>query len=152
MLKLNLPAYQYRLENRGGKLFIFDPIRKKFIQLTPEEWVRQHILDHLINGLGYPASLTRVESGLKYNELQKRSDILIYDEQLKPLVLVECKAPDVALASQVVDQIATYNKICKAPLVVITNGIQTFAGLYIAGQEDFKMLNQIPAYEELKQR
>lgn len=151
MLKLNLPTYQYRLENRGGKLFIFDPIRKKFIQLTPEEWVRQHILDHLINGLGYPASRTRVESGLKYNELQKRSDILIYDHQLKPLVLVECKAPDVALGNHVVEQISAYNKVCEAPLIVISNGIQTFAGLGRKGQKDFEMLNQIPSYEELKQ-
>ncbi|WP_420385771.1 type I restriction enzyme HsdR N-terminal domain-containing protein [Roseivirga sp.] len=150
MLKLNLPTYQYRLENRGGKLFIFDPIRKKFIQLTPEEWVRQHILNHLIQNLGYPASRTRVESGLKYNELQKRSDILIYNQQLKPLVLVECKAPSVSLGEGVIEQIGAYNKICQAPLIVITNGVKTFAGICREGQS-LEMLQQIPDYQLLKE-
>ncbi|NVJ47260.1 MAG: type I restriction enzyme HsdR N-terminal domain-containing protein [Cytophagia bacterium] len=150
MLKLNLPTYPYRLENRDGKLFIFDPIRKKFIQLTPEEWVRQHILNHLVNNLGYPASRTKVESGLKYNELQKRSDILIYDQQLNPQVLVECKAPDVKLGQRVVEQIGSYNKVCKAPLIIITNGVSTYAG--ICHQETgTKMLQQIPSYEQLKE-
>lgn len=149
MLKLNLPTYQYRLENRDGKLFIFDPIRKKFIQLTPEEWVRQHILNHLINNLGFPASRTKVESGLKYNELQKRSDILIYDHQLNPQVLVECKAPDVKLGQRVVEQIGSYNKVCKAPLIIITNGLSTYAGI-CRGETGTEMLQQIPSYEQLK--
>ena len=150
MLELNLPAYQYRLENRGGKLFIFDPIRKKFIQLTPEEWVRQHILNHLISNLGYPATRTKVESGLKYNELQKRSDILIYDSQLNPQVLVECKAPNVSLGQRVVEQIAAYNKICRAPLIIITNGLNTYAGICKIGG-GIEMLREIPSYQELKE-
>ena len=150
MLQLNLPAYQYRLENRGGKLLIFDPIRKKFIQLTPEEWVRQHILNHLIKNLGYPATRTKVESGLKYNELQKRSDILIYDGQLNAQVLVECKAPNVSLGQGVVEQIAAYNKICRAPLIIITNGLNTYAGICKAGV-DLQMLKEIPPYEQLKE-
>ncbi len=151
MLKLNLPTYQYRLENRGGKLFIFDPIRKKFIQLTPEEWVRQHILNYLNNQLLYPASRTKVESGLIYNGLQKRTDVLIYDDNLRPLVLVECKAPDVKLNNNVVEQISAYNKICSAPLIVITNGITTYAGLTNTAKKEFKMLNEIPTHKELKE-
>lgn len=150
MLKLNLPTYQYRLENRGGKLFIFDPIRKKFIQLTPEEWVRQHILNHLIHNLGYPATRTKVESGLKYNELQKRSDILIYDQQLNPQVLVECKAPNVKLGAGVVEQIAAYNKVCRAPLIIISNGLNTYAGICKVGAE-LTMLNEIPTHQQLKE-
>lgn len=150
MLQLNLPTYQYRLENRGGKLFIFDPIRKKFILLTPEEWVRQHILNHLIQDLGYPSNRTKVESGLKYNELQKRSDILIYDQQLNPQVLVECKAPHVNLGAEVIDQIAVYNKVCQAPMIIITNGMNTYAGICKAN-EDLKMLQQIPSYKQLKE-
>ncbi|WP_305982143.1 type I restriction enzyme HsdR N-terminal domain-containing protein [Roseivirga thermotolerans] len=150
MLQLNLPTYAYRLENRGGKLFIFDPIRKKFVQLTPEEWVRQHMLNHLMVNLGYPAARTRVESGLKYNELQKRSDILIYDQKLNPLVLVECKAPSVALGQNVVEQIAAYNKVCQSRLVIISNGIQTYAGLCSGANEPTQMLSTIPDYQQLK--
>ena len=150
MLKLNLPTFQYRLENRAGKLFIFDPIRKKFIQLTPEEWVRQHILNHLINNLGYPASRTKVESGLKYNELQKRSDILIYDQQLNPSVLIECKAPNVKLGYGVVEQIGSYNQVCKAPLIIVTNGVNTYAGICREGQK-VEMLDQIPTHQQFKE-
>lgn len=149
MLELNLPSFKYRLEDRGGKLFIFDSIRKKFIQLTPEEWVRQHILHLLIDGLGYSASRTRVESGLKYNRLSKRTDILIYNDTLEPWVLVECKAPHVKLSSNVAEQISTYNQTCKAKLIIISNGMQTYAGL--CEGTDVQMLEKIPSRKELNQ-
>lgn len=149
MLKLNLPEFDYRLENRGGKLFIFDAIRKKFVHLSPEEWVRQHFLHLMIRHLGYPPALMRVESGLKYNDLRKRSDLLIYDSQLKPLVLVECKAPHVSVGDKTVEQIATYNKICQAPLIIMTNGMKTYAVQREKESETFEMIQEIPSYQQL---
>lgn len=149
MLKLNLPEFDYRLESRDGKLFIFDAIRKKFVHLSPEEWVRQHFVHLMMKRLGYPASLMRVESGLKYNDLNKRSDLLVYRNDLKPLVLVECKAPHVLLGAKVVEQIAAYNKVCQAPLIAITNGIKTYAVLRGTGSNVFKMIQEIPSYQQL---
>lgn len=149
MLKLNLPDFDYRIENRNGKLFIFDAIRKKFVHLSPEEWVRQHFLHLMIKHLGYPRSLMRIESGLKYNDLQKRSDILGYDQKLMPLVLVECKAPHIPLGDKVVEQIAAYNKVCQAPLIALTNGMKTYAVLKTKGSGEFQMMREIPSHKEL---
>ncbi|MFT6872120.1 MAG: hypothetical protein ACJAVN_001125 [Roseivirga sp.] len=149
MLDLRLPKYKYRIEQRYGKLAIFDPIRKKFIVLTPEEWVRQHFLNFLNDHLGYPASLTSVETGHKYNSLTKRSDILILDNQLKPLVLVECKAAAVPIDESTVRQLAVYNTACKAQLLIVTNGMVTYAGLCKASPEAFEVLSQIPDYNSL---
>ena len=115
MLELNLPTYDYRLEERGSKLVIFDPIRKKFITLTPEEWVRQHFINLLTNHLGYPASRLNVEGGIKFNKLLKRVDLMILDESMKPQVLVECKAPSVSITQAAAAQLV-YNKVCDALL------------------------------------
>lgn len=149
MLDLKLPTYKYRIEQRGGKLAIFDPIRKKFILLTPEEWVRQHFLNFLNNHLGYPASLTSVETGHKYNSLTKRSDIMILDNGLKPLVLVECKAAAVSIDQSTVRQLAVYNTECKARLLIVTNGMVTYAGISKSSPEAFEVLQEIPDYKSL---
>ena len=151
MLQLNLPSYEYRLRKNFGKLQIFDPIRKKYIQLTPEEWVRQHILNLLNNHLNYPSALTKVESGLKYNNRQKRTDVMVYAKDLSPLVLVECKAPEVKVDQKVIDQLSVYNAECKAPLIITSNGVQTFAML-CQNEGNTKMLKEIPQYEDLIQR
>jgi len=149
MLELNLPKYKYRIEQRAGKLAIFDPIRKKFIVLTPEEWVRQHFLNFLNTHLKYPASLTSVETGHKYNSLTKRSDIMVRDNALKPLVLVECKAASVAIDDSTIRQLAVYNTQCNARLLIATNGLVTYAGLCKTPGEKFKTLDQIPDYDSL---
>lgn len=149
MLELNLPKYQYRIEQRAGKLAIFDPIRKKFIVLTPEEWVRQHFVNLLNNHLNYPASLTSIETGHKYNSLTKRSDIMILDNQLSPLVLVECKAASVPIDESTVNQLAVYNTSCKAKLLIVTNGMVTYAGLCKESSDAFEALNEIPDYNSL---
>lgn len=151
MLQLNLPSYEYRLRENFGKLQIFDSIRKKYIQLTPEEWVRQHILNLLNNHLNYPSALTKVESGLKYNSRQKRTDVMVYAQDLSPLVLVECKAPDVPINQKVIDQLSVYNVECKAPLLIISNGVQTFAML-CQNEGQTEMLKEIPPFEDLIQR
>lgn len=148
MLQLNLPAYAHQLRSEAGKLQIFDPIRKKYIHLTPEEWVRQHLLNLLTNELKYPASRTKVEGGLTYNLRAKRTDILIYDEHMKPLVLAECKAPHVELTERTIEQLALYNKVHQADLLILSNGIQTLAYL-ASGKAGTQMLQQIPTYNQL---
>lgn len=149
MLELNLPKYEYRIEQRAGKLAIFDPIRKKFIVLTPEEWVRQHFLNFLNNHLNYPASLTSVETGHKYNSLTKRSDIMVRDNALNPLVLVECKAASVVINEATIRQLAVYNMECKAKLLILTNGLVTYACLCNSSDGAFETLNEIPDYHSL---
>ncbi|CAN5513640.1 type I restriction enzyme HsdR N-terminal domain-containing protein [soil metagenome] len=146
MLNLNLPSYDPKVRRRNNKIEIFDPIRKKYILLTPEEWVRQHFVNYLVRHMHYPRSLIRMESGLKYNSLQKRSDILVYNRLGIPFMLVECKAAEVKLNQKVVEQIAVYNHIISAPYMVITNGITHYC--YKKNQEDrsFEHLRDLPAF------
>jgi len=150
MLQLNLPSFEYTLRSKSGKLQIFDPIRKKYIHLTPEEWVRQHVINLLNNELKFPASRTSVEGGLKYNARQKRTDVVIYNDEMTPLVLVECKAPDVQLDQKTIEQLAIYNKSHQAALLITTNGVRTYA---MMTDEDGQttMLHKIPSYKELKE-
>ncbi|GAB5526373.1 MAG: type I restriction enzyme HsdR N-terminal domain-containing protein [Roseivirga sp.] len=150
MNSLNLPAYKYRLEENGGKLAIFDPIRKKFIILTPEEWVRQHFVNYLTGYLGYPASRIRIESGTSYNKRVKRTDILVYDDHLQPLVLVECKAAHVAVSQSTFNQISVYNKTLKAKILICSNGMVHYACRYDMETESVSFLDQIPHYSDLK--
>ena len=109
MVKLNLPEYQFRIQKSEKGLHIFDPIRKKFVALTPEEWVRQNFIQYLIEEKKYPASLIAVETGLKYNRLKKRSDITVYDRNGNIWMIIECKAPEVKISQDTFDQVATYN-------------------------------------------
>lgn len=149
MHNLNLPAYEYQLKEINGKLAIFDSIRKKYVVLTPEEWVRQHIIHYLNDELKYPAARTNVEGGLRYNSRSKRTDVMIYDNAMQPLVLVECKAPSVKIDEKVVRQLATYNSQCNAKLLITTNGLVTFAVLCKEGEHS--MLQRIPDYAGLNE-
>ncbi len=124
--ELNFPAFTFKIESREGEERIWDEIRKKWISLTKEEWVRQHVSRLLTDELGYPKSLIRIESQLKYWKKQKRSDILVYDTDAKPWLLVECKRWDWPLGDAVLHQIATYNKTLQAPFISISNGMQHF--------------------------
>jgi len=120
---LDLPRFEYRLREAEGKRWIFDAIRKKFVVLTPEEWVRQHVVNYLTVHLNYPRTLLRIEGGLSYNQLAKRSDIVVYDRTGGPWMVVECKAPAVKLSQQVIHQAAAYNHTLKAKYVVVSNGV-----------------------------
>lgn len=123
MIPLNLPPYAYKLKQDGGKVYILDPQRKKYLVLTPEEWVRQHFVQYLINQHQYPKALIRIEGGLKFNSLSKRSDIVVFDRAGKPWMLVECKAPDFQLRQSTIEQASVYNHTLRAHFVVITNGL-----------------------------
>lgn len=123
MTSLNLPPFEYKIKKAEGKLWIFDVIRKKYIALIPEEWVRQHFVHLLIDHKKYPRSLIRVEGGLQYNRLQKRSDIVVFDRDGAPWMLIECKAPEVRLSDKSVFQASVYNATLRARYVVVSNGL-----------------------------
>jgi len=123
MLNLNLPAYDYLLKKEGNQHFIFDTIRKKYVVLTPEEWVRQHFINYLITEYNIPPKYIQIEGGLKYNHRQKRSDILVYDNQLQPLILVECKSSFIEINQEVYFQLQTYNSKINAKYLALTNGL-----------------------------
>lgn len=127
-------------------MYIFDEIRKKFLVLTPEEWVRQHFIQFLIKEKKYPRSLIKLEGGLKLNSLQKRSDILLFNTVGEKLVLVECKASTVKISQAAFDQVARYNAIHRVKFVVVTNGLQHYCAEIDFGNESYKFLREIPEY------
>ena len=120
---LNLPPYNHKLKKINDKLCIWDIIRKKNIVLTPEEWVRQHFVHHLINEHQYPKSLIKLESNLDYNKRLKRTDIQVFDRDGKPFMIVECKAPYIKLSQTVFTQAAQYNHVLQAQYLTISNGM-----------------------------
>lgn len=122
MIKIEYPAYQPKIKEEQGKELIFDEIRKRWVVLTPEEWVRQNFLQYLIHIKKYSASLIAVEKEIKLGELKKRFDIVVYDKQTKPWMIIECKEMNVALDKTVLDQVLRYNITLQVPHLVITNG------------------------------
>ena len=123
MVKLNLPTFKFELKHDKGRILIFDFLRKRHVVLTPEEWVRQHFIHYLINQLHYPKALIKVEGGLIFNTLQKRSDIVVFSREGNPWMMIECKAPDLKLSKRTIRQASIYNHSLKAKYVVITNGM-----------------------------
>jgi hypothetical protein len=120
---LNFPEFEFQIQEVDGHLLIFDTLRKKYLKLTPEEWVRQHMIYYLVQVKAYPKSLFALEKGIRYNALQKRVDVLVLDRQGNPFLLIECKAPDVKLSQKTLEQVCMYNKTIQAPNIGITNGI-----------------------------
>ena len=127
MIKIEYPPYQPKIKEEKGKEFIFDEFRKRWVLLTPEEWVRQNFLQYLTQTKKYPASLIAIEKEIKLGELKKRFDILIYDSNTKPWMVVECKEMNVALDKTVLDQVLRYNISLNVPYLVITNGTDCMA-------------------------
>jgi hypothetical protein len=123
MVKLNLPPFNFELKHDQDKILIFDLLRKRYVVLTPEEWVRQHFTNYLITHLNYPRALIKVEGGLLFNKLQKRSDIVVFNREGSPWMVIECKAPDLKLSHRTVHQASIYNHSLKAKYLVITNGL-----------------------------
>jgi len=143
---LALPPYPFKLTDQNGQLFIFDEIRKKQIMLTPEEWVRQHFVQYLINSKGYPKSLIKLEGGLKLHGMQKRSDIVVFDTTGQKILMVECKAPDVVINQNVFDQIARYNITHKIELLAVTNGLQHYYCTIDFERNAYQFTAELPAY------
>jgi hypothetical protein len=148
MLTLNLPEFDVNLKKSEGKVWIFDGIRKKYLVLTPEEWVRQHLINYFINHLKYPKSLIQVERGLHYNQLQKRSDIIVFDRSGNPWMIVECKSPEIKLDQKSMLQVAVYNSDVKAKYVSISNGLKHVCYEPKTGVNNIVLLNSFPQFEQ----
>ena len=146
MEKLHLPKYPYKVKNRENKLYIFDIIRKKYIVLTPEEWVRQHFVNYLIQDKNYPKSIIAIEKQLKYNGLVKRTDILIFDKHGLPDIIVECKSPSIKISQDTFDQIARYNLKLNANYLIVTNGLQHYYCRLDHQKKQYVFLKEIPRY------
>ena len=147
MYQLNLPTYNPSIKKEGGKVLIFDGIRKKYLVLTPEEWVRQHFIHYLVTELKYPKSLFRIEGSLTYNRLQKRSDILVFDRSGKPWMLIECKSPIIKLHQKAFNQAAVYNMTLGAKYLAVTNGMAHFCCESAAPGGEAKFLERFPEFE-----
>ena len=146
MVELNLPPFEYRIKKTDEKVFIYDDIRKKFVVLTPEEWVRQHFVHYMIAHLHYPRALINIETGLSYNTLRKRSDVVLYDRSGKPWMIVECKAPHHKVGPMAVQQVSVYNKTIRARYIVVTNGLTTVCGFIDHDNHTTEVLDRMPSY------
>jgi hypothetical protein len=147
--ELNLPQYSFRITGKEGSDMILDPIRRKYVKLTPEEWVRQNFVQYLINVGKYPPGLLGIEVLFRLNKLKRRVDILVHDRSGKPVMIVECKEPDVRIDENVFEQIVTYNLGLKVPYIVATNGMVHYACKIDVEESKFEFLLVIPLYEEL---
>ena len=146
MQPLNLPTYQFKIKSKENKQFIFDLIRKKYVVLTPEEWVRQHILHFLIFKKGYPKSLIAVEKQLTINTLVKRFDILVFNTKGLAHLIIECKAPKVKITQDAFDQIARYNLKLNAAYLMVSNGLDHYYCELDTINEQYLFLKDLPAY------
>ena len=146
MEALNLPTYKFKIKSRENKLFIYDIVRKKYVSLTPEEWVRQHIIHYLINDKNYPISLIAIEKKLIINKLSKRTDILVFTSKGTPNIIVECKAPSVKINQNSFDQIARYNLKLAANYLIVSNGLNHYFCFMDIEKEQYVFLENIPNY------
>lgn len=146
---LNLPPYPFKITLKAEQHFIFDEIRKKHLVLTPEEWVRQHFIHYLIVEKKFPRTLIQIEGGLNLNQLQKRTDIVIFNVSGERIMVIECKAPGIKISQGVFDQAARYNSVHRAKWLVVTNGLKhCYAQIdHIASK--FLFFEELPEYSKL---
>ena len=143
---MNFPVYSFRFKNSENKVSIFDEIRKKFILLIPEEWVRQHVVQFLLQDKKYPKSYINVEKLIKINNLSKRYDGVVFQPNGDIFLLIECKAPEVPISQQTFDQIARYNLVLKAKYLMVTNGLNHYFCQMDFENEKYVFLKELPEY------
>lgn len=149
-MQLNLPEYGARVRRLDdGALQIYDDLRRKFVALTPEEWVRQHFVHWLLDVKHYPASLTANEVGLRLNGTLRRCDTVVFGRDGLPAVVVEYKAPEVAITQRVFDQIARYNLVMRAGYLVVSNGLDHYCCRYDHATGRYAFVREVPAWENL---
>ncbi len=146
MLSLNLPAFQSKIVNQNGKNTIFDIIRKRYVALTPEEWVRQHFVHYLINYKGYPQTLLANEVNLKLNGTAKRCDTVLYNRDLSARLIIEYKAPHIEISQAVFNQITRYNMVLKVDYLIVSNGLQHYCCRMNYENLSYIFLSDIPDY------
>jgi hypothetical protein len=147
MKQLQFPTYSFRFKNSENKVSIFDEIRKKFIIITPEEWVRQHVVQFLLQDKKYPKSHINVEKLLKINNLTKRYDIVVFKPDGNITLLVECEAPEVKITQSTFDQIARYNMTLNADYLMVTNGLNHYFCKMDYEKEQYDFLQELPEYQ-----
>ena len=147
MLKLNFPDYNIKLKSRKNKLFVFDRVRKKWLKCTPEEWVRVHCVNYLIQDLGYLESWIRIEQEFKIYNLKKRFDIVVTDLDLKPYILVECKADSVKINQKTFDQITRYNIELSCPFLMISNGLDHYFCKVNKQKKQIDFIKKLPEFK-----
>jgi hypothetical protein len=148
MLAIHFPKPAFRLKREDNKEFIFDGLRKKWLLLTPEEWVRQNFVQYLVQVKNYPAALIAMEKSIQLGELTKRFDILVYDNDHKPWMMIECKAPAIKLDEAVLQQLLRYHISVPTGFLIISNGEATY-GWEKTGQ-DLQLIEELPVWEDPK--
>ena len=149
MLPLNLPSAPFKITNKDGKQFIFDVLRKKYIALTPEEWVRQHFTNYLINYKGYPKGLLANEIQINLNGTKKRCDTVLFNRDLTARMIVEYKASSVPITHTVFDQITRYNVVLRVQYLIVSNGLNHYCCRIDYTTGKYQFLKEIPNYDEL---
>lgn len=149
MYALNLPSFDAKIRKSGSGSEIFDPLRRKYVSLTPEEWVRQHFVHYLVNEKRYPASLMANEAAIKLNSLTRRCDTIVYNNKLEPLAIIEYKEPNVPVSQQVFDQIVRYNIVLKVRYLIVSNGMTHYCCRMNYNTMSVEYLQEIPDYTVL---
>lgn len=147
MIKIDFPSHPFKIKEEEGKEFIFDELRKLWVKLTPEEWVRQNFLQYLVQVKKYPASLLAIEKEIMVGDMRKRCDIVVYNRDSKPWLIVECKEMQFQLSEKTITQILSYNLTLKVNCLVITNGTYTY-GITTNKNGSFSYLSQLPDYDQ----
>lgn len=149
--QLNLPpASGIELRTSGDVTQIFDPLRHKWLVVTPEEWVRQNFVHYLRSGLGYPHELIANEISLKLNGMSRRCDTVVFSRALRPLAIIEYKSPEIAITQKVFDQIARYNIVLEAPCLIVSNGMRHFCCRFDKTKGTYAFLREVPSYDKLR--
>lgn len=146
---LNLPTYEFQTKTRDDARAIYDPLRDRYVRLTPEEWVRQHFVQYLIQELDVPGGLVAIEAAFQFQGQPRRADVIAHDRQGDPLLLVECKAPHVSITQDAFDQCARYNIVLQAPYLVVTNGQTHYACAIDFDEQSYAFLDDLPSYDQL---
>ena len=149
MLELNLPPFEKKITQKDGNPFILDVIRRQYVALTPEEWVRQHFVHYLISHKGFPQSLMANEVQLKLHGMSRRCDTVVYDRRLRPRVIVEYKAPTVNITQQVFDQICRYNMVLHVDYLIVSNGLAHYCCKIDYAANRYTFLKEIPPYTQI---
>ena len=149
MQKLNLPEYTFKIKSENSKQFIFDSIRKKYVRLTPEEWVRQNFMQFLVVEKKYSSSLLTVEAAVNINGNPQRADLIVFDRQATPVLVAEFKAPEVKITQQTFDQIARYNMPLKVKFLIVSNGLQHYCCQVDFESGTYSFLQEIPEFSKV---
>lgn len=149
MFRLNLPPYPIKITERGDKRMIFDFLRRKYVALTPEEWVRQHFVHYLVEHKGYPQGLLGNEIELRTGEKRLRCDSILYNKVAAPMMIIEYKAPTIPIQQKTFDQISVYNLLLKVDYLIVSNGLQHFCCKMDYANQRYTFLRAIPDYQDL---